>query len=336
MDGSPSLFTLRRHLDTLERLERQDWVGYVVDVGADGSAFVPSHLQGVVAEAEDDRLSIVSVPEALRGGAPAGSPAARYRIADAVVARHCLGLGGEGGGGAAGAARRLRGAGSEGGAGAAAQEEGAGAEPPLASPAAPWFLVSSASNFYAPDALNYLPEDADLVVMNYHSATGLVRSAGAQKGSGGGGGGSGGGGGGSSPSNCCTRLNTYQCPTASPRVGSIDLGAMLFSAHSYASAGLALGDFLDACSYPEAPCPDGALAEHVDRQLNWRTRFHPPGACALYHNPNPLSCALVGGLFYDTDDVSKARCFEPPDFPIALGSVDWSKFADKQGCVCEA
>ena len=204
----------------------------------------------------------------------------------------------------------------------------AAAEAPLATPVAPWFLISSASNFYAPDALNYLPEDADLVVMNYHSATGLVNSAGASKAAS--------GGSARAPSNCCTRLNTYQCPTAAPRVGSIDLGAMLFSSHSYAAEALALGDFLDACSYPEAPCPDGALAEHVDSKLNWRTRFHPPGACALYHNPNPLSCALVGGLFYDTDDVSKARCFEPPDFPIALGSVDWSKFADKQGCVCEA
>ena len=333
MDGSPKLFTLRHHLDTLVRLERRQWVGFVVDVGGDGNAFNEAHLKEVVEDAEEEwdggaRLQIVQAPGALRSPS---TPSSRYLIADAMVARHCLGME-EGADVAAG----LRGAPA---APAAAASAAAGSP---ARPIAPWFLVTSAADFYTPDALNYLPEDADLVVMNFHSRNALA--AGSSSGSGEGGGSSGGGGGEpaakgegalKAPSNCCTRLATYQCPPASPRIGSIDLGGMVFSSYAYAGEGLGLGQFLDACSHPEAPCPDGALAQHVDARLNWRTRFHPAGACALYHNPSPVACGLVGGLFYDTDDASKATCFEPPDFPIALSSVDWGKFAGGAGCVCE-
>lgn len=44
-----------------------------------------------------------------------------------------------------------------------------------------------------------------------------------------------------------------------------------------------------------------------------------------------MNCALVEEQLYDTDDSSMTRCFEPPDFPIALSSADWGKFADKRG-----
>jgi hypothetical protein len=84
-----------------------------------------------------------------------------------------------------------------------------------------------------------------------------------------------------------------------------------------------------------AASPEGALAQALDRDLEWRVRVHPPGACALLHNPNPVACAIAGGLYYDTDDTDKAGCFEPPNFPIALNSVDWVKFTDSKGCVCE-
>ena len=91
--------------------------------------------------------------------------------------------------------------------------------------------------------------------------------------------------------------------------------------------------FTGACG--AASCHDGALAQHVDRVLQWRIATHPIGACALLHNPNPLACRLVGGIYYDAEDWGSAGCYDAAELPVPLDEVDWVKFASGEGCVCK-
>ena len=204
-----------------------------------------------------------------------------------------------------------------------------------AAPPPAWLLVTNGDNFYAPDALNWLPPDADLVLMNFHSRYTLanaLRLAGADAGG------------------CCSRLAAYTCTAAAPVIGQVDLGGMLISAAAWVAAGgggggnasassaaldaapLSFSRFTGACG--AASCHDGALAQHVDRVLRWRIARHPPSACAFFHNPNPAACALVGGIYYDSEDWAAAGCYDAAALPLPLGEVDWHKFASGQGCVC--
>jgi len=137
---------------------------------------------------------------------------------------------------------------------------------------------------------------------------------------------------GASMSQCCTRFNSYTCTAAAPQIGHIDLGAMVIRRASWLAAGLNFSRFTDACPLS---CHDGAFAQHVHHILQWRIEYHPLGSCAFLHNPNPLACRLVGGLYYDSADWRKAGCFDAAAFPIPLGQVDWTKFLEPGGCVCE-
>jgi hypothetical protein len=336
-DGSGSLFTLRRSMVSLSRLERSTFTAFIVD---SGEAPFPD-LAAMVEGFGDERFVVVDTPKGLRGGRRT------WELIDAMVTLHCVGGGGAN---TAAAAAGAVTAGSRGGVGGGGGGGGGGGEieggvlpsPPPSSPSSSWFLVASGKDWYSPDALNYLPEDADMVLMNFHSKSTLTGHFA---------GGSGSSGSEKTPSrrgaaqHCCTRLGTYQCPPASPRPGGVELGAMVLSLTSWEGSGVSFSAYV-----PDGGCvsgagevggegcassPEGALAQALDRDLEWRVRVHPPGACALLHNPNPVACAIAGGLYYDTDDTDKAGCFEPPNFPIALNSVDWVKFTDSKGCVCE-
>jgi hypothetical protein len=131
---------------------------------------------------------------------------------------------------------------------------------------------------------------------------------------------------------CCSRLASYTCTAAQPQVGAIDLGAMVIRRASWAAANLTFSQFTGWCP---VSCHDGALAQHVHTQLRWRIERHPLGACALLHNPNPVACKLVGGVYYDAEDWKEAGCFDVAELPIPLGEVDWVKFLEPGGCVCK-
>ena len=278
-DIGSTMYTLKRSLVTLSRLERASFLAFVVDTGE--TPF--PDLGALVAAHGDDRFTVVDTPKGLRGSRRA------WELIDFVIATHCVG--------------------------------GGSLKSEKSYPAAPWFLVTSGKDWYTPDALNYLPEDGDMVIMNSH-----IPSAFASQGH----------------RRCCTRLSTYECHPAAPRPGGVDLGAMVIGTRSWEVEKLSFSFFAAKClkSDTGAPhdaesCADGAMAEYAYKNLEWNVFLHPPEACSLLSNPNHISCNILGGLYYDTDDVRKAQCFEPPNFPIALSTVDWDKFTDSKGCVCE-
>jgi len=186
-----------------------------------------------------------------------------------------------------------------------------------------WYLVTNGDNFYAPDALNYLPPDKDAVFMNFYSRYTLVNAVISTQGD---------------MSHCCTRLANGHCHAASPKIGHIDLGAMVMRVSSWTASKLSFSKFHGACG--SNSCHDGALAEHVDAKLQWSIGYHDHRVCAFLHNPNPAACKLVGGIYYDTDDWNMAGCFDPSilhttsDLRLPTSDVDWVKYMASDACVC--
>lgn len=188
-----------------------------------------------------------------------------------------------------------------------------------------WFLATKGDDFYAPDALNYLPSGADAVFMNFYSRYTLANELQSTD---------------ADASHCCTRFQNGLCHAASPVIGHVDVGGMIIRMSSWSTAALSFAQFHDACG--TNPCHDGALAEHASGKLKWNIYYHDPGSCALMHNPNPAACALVGGVYYDAPDWHDAGCYEPAVLagwsrksPIAEAEIDWSKYMSNGSCVCK-
>jgi hypothetical protein len=281
-DASEDLYNLGRMLRTLVALENTAWEAHVVDTGER----VFYGLQGIISEVNDPRIHHFPTPPALRQ--PYVGRTSSYDLTDYALKQACLGGGekvGSGGGGAQ------------------------------------VFVVTNGDNFYTPDAFNYLPPSADMLVMNFFSrytvANAITFSNADMEG-------------------CCSRFATYRCPPSSLEVGFVDVGAMVISIGSWKAAGLSFAQFHGACG--ESSCHDGALAQYALDKLKWRVAYHHPAVCAMHHNPNPVSCALVGGLYFDDRDWAKAKCVEPAELdsvPLQLSRVDWLKFMSGDGCVCE-
>jgi hypothetical protein len=288
-DASESLFNLGRLLRSLVALEHTAWRAHVVDTGER----VFAGMAGIVQAASDPRISVFDTPAHLRQ--PYSGRTSSYDLTDYALTHACLEP-----------PPPLQAAGSA----------------PAPAPAAAWFVVTNGDNFYTPDAFNYLPPRADMVLMNFYSRYSLANAitftgAGLQS--------------------CCSRLANYRCTPASPQIAFVDVGAMVVRAASWSAASLTFARFHGACG--QASCHDGAFAQHALDTLHWRLAYHPVTVCALHHNPNPVSCALVGGLYYDAADWAQAKCFEPAEFSalgLGMGQVDWQKFMGGQGCVCAA
>jgi hypothetical protein len=294
-------FTLERMLHSLVKLEHTRWKAFIMDSNLEPF----SRMESIVTAVGDSRIEAVSTPPKHRAAYDPVSSA--YASVDFMLKRHCLD---------------------------AADEFDS-------------FLVTNGDNFYAPDALNVLPIERDIVFMNFHSCVtfqrplptphpfpllatlltfvpthphrryALANSIALTN---------------ASSAHCCTRLSRYECTAAQPQTGLIDLGAMVIRRSSWAAAGLTFSQFTGACP---VSCHDGALAQYVHQVLGWQIELHPLGTCALLHNPNPVSCRLVGGVYYDAEDWKEAGCFDVSDLPIPLGDVDWGKFLEPGGCVCK-
>lgn len=294
------LYDLHKMLSTLVALENRDWEAFVVDTGE----VVFEGMAGIVEGFGDARIHAFPTPPAMR--LPYDSRTSSYDLTDFVVEQACLGRSGY----SSSSSSTIKGVGG----GAA-----------LPHPPFQWFIVTNGDNFYAPDALTltsppYPPPD--LLLMNFNSRYTLANALTFTN---------------SGTEHCCSRLANYPCTPSSPDVGFIDVGAMVVSTGAWVAGELSFAQFHGACG--QASCHDGALARHVANKLGWVIARHPPTACAFQHNPNPVSCALVGGIYFDSKDWGQARCFEPSDFaslPISMDRVDWVKFMGGQGgCVCE-
>ena len=88
---------------------------------------------------------------------------------------------------------------------------------------------------------------------------------------------------------------------AMPTIGYVDLGSVIYNTTAWRQAGLNFTQFNGACN--KDSCHDGALVKYVVESLNWKWKQHPPGVCAFLHNPNPESCHIVGGFYWDTNTI---------------------------------
>lgn len=180
-----------------------------------------------------------------------------------------------------------------------------------------WFILTNGDNFYTTDALNILPvHNTDMVLMNFFGRWHYINSFKH---------------GGMATEHCCTRLEHFpHCPLAQPLKGLADVGGMVISSRSWISHRLNFSMFHRTC---DTSCHDGALAEHVDQKLGWRILTHPFGVCTFHHNPNPISCKLVGGIYVDAGE-NEAGCYDIHSLPIPLDEVDWVKFFAPAACIC--
>jgi len=191
-----------------------------------------------------------------------------------------------------------------------------------------WLLLTHDGVWYAPDALQYLPTAADMVLMNMHSTLMAwdedvnLRTRGFNQ--------------------CCMRFNTMSssCPLSAPYPLMAELSATLLSTARLAQGGLpgmgtsllALADAVEACG--DVPC-DGAILQHLVEEQDWQAHTHPLDVCAAYINPNPLSCSMVGGVFYDALNIEEQGCHDIAKLPIPTYVVNWPAFYQSTtACVC--
>ena len=189
-----------------------------------------------------------------------------------------------------------------------------------------WFMVTNGDNFYAPDALNYLPSEYDIVLMNFYgryTAINEVLGTNAIVA-------------GMPLENCCVRFNDLRCTHAAPKVSYSDLGGIIFNAPKYRAEGWNFEHYDGHC---KTSCHDGALLEDLVR-AGWKYTSHPVDVCALYHNTNPVSCRMLGGTYFDSLDIMKAGCYDMADIqeqPVsALRHINYFNFMQSKGsCICE-
>ena len=187
-----------------------------------------------------------------------------------------------------------------------------------------YFTVTNGDNFYSSDAFNILPSKSqNMMIMNFFGRYNLVNAVvyGREKSDKG------------PVVDCCDRMKSYGCMDSMPAIGYVDLGSIIFRVSAWRSTGLNFTKFNGACKYNS--CHDGALVRYAVTDLGWKFGQHPVGACAFYHNPNPLSCKMVGGYYYDAATYREAGCYRrPTDMNLPQQSIDWTKFIANDGCVC--
>ena len=183
-----------------------------------------------------------------------------------------------------------------------------------------WFLVTNADNWFTPDALNYLPSGVDMVFMNFHGRFTPINELRYSNGT--------------DTDNCCVRFTQRPCFYSTPRIGFVDLGAVLFDLAKFRRQRREFKQFDDTCG--EYSCYDGALVQALVDEDGWTYANHPLRACAFHHNANPESCALLGKVYFDTLDYKKVGCYDLTNLPIPEHEINWEAWT-KSGiaCVCQ-
>jgi hypothetical protein len=190
-----------------------------------------------------------------------------------------------------------------------------------------WLLVTNGDNWYTPDALDFLPSDVDLVFMNFYSRWSLINMITTTN----------------TPDDqaCCVRLADFQCMVADAKIGSIDLGAIIFDYQHYAKEQLSFtmfnGESDARCGVKNGGCHDGIMIEYL-MDKNWSYRGHPVDVCTMHHNANPRSCEMVGGTWYDTTNRAAIGCYygsQKHILPMPLENVNYQAYMSSEAaCVC--
>ncbi|KAK9803688.1 hypothetical protein WJX72_012494 [[Myrmecia] bisecta] len=193
-----------------------------------------------------------------------------------------------------------------------------------------WVVVMGGQDWYTPDAFSLLPSDRDMVVMNYYSKGAEIDEIALTNDS--------------LPEFCCVRFNGGHCVRAFPQQGLALGGGILFNLQRWVSEGHSFVQQAGSlcgqtgCSTGSAGVPDSMLvaaAEYLVSQGGWSFVSHGLDVCAFHQNPNPHSCALVGGVYYDTLDATHAGCYEINDLPLPLEHINWPHYMQSEkACVC--
>jgi hypothetical protein len=190
-----------------------------------------------------------------------------------------------------------------------------------------WMLVTNGDNWYTPDALDYLPDQYDLVLMNFYSRYSALTAAGGTR---------------SDPVRlCCARVQHVECMVPSPVLGYVDLGAMVIGIEKYRHSNLSFHMFnaesARICGkFGTGGCHDGLMADRM-RKSGWMHVGHHSSACAMHHNANPASCEMLGGIWFDVPDSKRVGCHYAMDKEIhdvfAESNSDL-RFTSSKACVC--
>jgi len=187
-----------------------------------------------------------------------------------------------------------------------------------------WMLITNGDNWYAQDALDYLPIEYDLVLMNFYSRHSVITAVELTQGD--------------KKDLCCIRLNDFQCSVSEPKTGLVDLGAIIIRTDKFKQQNLSFqmtnAKSEKKCGIKFGGCHDGVLVEHMVAN-GWSYVRHPINVCAFYHNSNPLSCEMIGGVWLDVVDRERAGCYYWGDVPIDLADVKYDNFyASEKACLC--
>jgi hypothetical protein len=190
-----------------------------------------------------------------------------------------------------------------------------------------WMLVTNGDNWYTPDALDYLPGQYDMVLMNFFSRYSVLNAVGGTR---------------SAPDKlCCVRMEHAECVIPSPVTGYVDLGAMLISVDKYRRANLSFQmfgkDSAWLCGrFDTGGCHDGLMAAHM-HMIGWSHVGHHSSVCAMHHNANPKSCEMVGGIWLDVHDPKRVGCYHATDKEIHhafMASHTDSSITARTACAC--
>ncbi len=190
-----------------------------------------------------------------------------------------------------------------------------------------WMLVTNGDNWYAPDALDYLPNQYDLVLMNFYTRYSVLSAIFATQ---------------SDPNGlCCARMEHAKCVVPSLILGHVDLSAILSKVEKYKHSNLSFGMFnaesARICGGLEnGGCHDGVMADYM-RNTGWTYAGHHSSACAVHHNANPASCEMIGGIWLDHSDPRQGGCFYATDQAIQNAFVTDNfdaRYSSRTPCVC--
>ena len=191
-----------------------------------------------------------------------------------------------------------------------------------------WLLVTNGDNWYSPDALNGLQQQYDIILMNFYSRYKVINEVEGTN---------------SDPSaDCCLRVNNH-CVDSRPMLAHCDLGALIIRADTFFSKRIRFDDFREKSDeicgvYNSGGCHDGVFCNFI-KEDGWKIKKEPPHVCSMHHNPNPVSCSMIGGMWFDTTNRSQVGCYYAHSvqnmFPIPNELVKFENFMHSDlPCFC--
>ena len=182
-----------------------------------------------------------------------------------------------------------------------------------------WGMIVDAPNWYRPDALNFLPSEVDGVLLNYfsvlqvHSSFLRTRLP--------------------ATNSCCRRFNNFKCTPHFPSPDhAFSMQGFIFRAAKFKAD---FGHLSRTCIASKG-CESAYEIANIMQQALWSLATLPLDVCPVYINPSPLSCGLLGAVWYDNvNDTNASGCNDIADMSSDYPSINWENFIDSDhACFC--